>query len=38
MREKNIKGTTLFKQNNAFVKNIEESDIRIIQEFNLSPY
>ena len=33
---KNIKGTTLFKQNNTFVKNIEESDIRIIQEFNAS--
>ena len=33
---KNIKGTTLFKQNNTFVKNIEESDIRIIQEFNTS--
>ena len=32
--KKNIKGTTLFKQNNTFVKNIEESDIRIIQEFN----
>ena len=34
--KKNIKGTTLFKQNNTFVKNIEESDIRIIQEFNTS--
>ena len=34
--KKNIKGTTLFKQNNTFVKNIEESDIRIIQEFNAS--
>ena len=32
--KKNILGTTLFKQNNTFVKNIEESDIRIIQEFN----
>ena len=32
--KKNIKGTTLFKQTNTFVKNIEESDIRIIQEFN----
>ena len=32
--KKNIKGTTLFKQNNTFVKNIEESDIRILQEFN----
>ena len=36
VRKKNIKGTTLFKQNNTFVKNIEESDIRIIQEFNTS--
>ena len=35
-RKKNIKGTALFKQNNTFVKNIEESDIRIIQEFNTS--
>ena len=34
--KKNILGTTLFKQNNTFVKNIEESDIRIIQEFNTS--
>ena len=34
--KKNIKGTALFKQNNTFVKNIEESDIRIIQEFNTS--
>ena len=34
--KKNIKGTTLFKQNNTFVKNIEESDIRIIQEFYTS--
>ena len=34
--KKNIKGTTLFKQNNTFVQNIEESDIRIIQEFNTS--
>ena len=34
--KKNIKCTTLFKQNNTFVKNIEESDIRIIQEFNTS--
>ena len=34
--KKNIIGTTLFKQNNTFVKNIEESDIRIIQEFNTS--
>ena len=34
--KKNIKGTTLFKQNNTFVKNIEDSDIRIIQEFNTS--
>ena len=34
--KKNIKGTTLFKQNNTFVKNVEESDIRIIQEFNTS--
>ena len=34
--KKNIKGTTLFKQKNTFVKNIEESDIRIIQEFNTS--
>ena len=34
--KRNIKGTTLFKQNNTFVKNIEESDIRIIQEFNTS--
>ncbi len=34
--KKNIKGTTLFKENNTFVKNIEESDIRIIQEFNTS--
>lgn len=34
--KKNILGTTLFKQNNTFVKNIEESDIRIIQEFNAS--
>ena len=36
LRKKNIKGTALFKQNNTFVKNIEESDIRIIQEFNTS--
>ena len=36
LRNKNIKGTALFKQNNTFVKNIEESDIRIIQEFNTS--
>ena len=34
--KKSIYGTTLFKQNNAFVKNIEESDSRIIQEFNAS--
>ncbi len=34
--KKIIKGTALFKQNNTFVKNIEESDIRIIQEFNAS--
>ena len=36
LRKKNIKGTALFKQSNTFVKNIEESDIRIIQEFNTS--
>ena len=34
--KKSIYGTTLFKQNNTFVKNIEESDSRIIQEFNTS--
>ena len=34
--KKLIYGTTLFKQNNTFVKNIEESDSRIIQEFNTS--
>ena len=34
--KKLIYGTTLFKQNNTFVKNIEESDSRIIQEFNAS--
>lgn len=34
--KKSIYGTTLFKQNNTFVKNIEESDSRIIQEFNAS--
>ena len=34
--KKTIYGTTLFKQNNTFVKNIEESDSRIIQEFNAS--
>lgn len=34
--KKSIYGTTLFKQNNTFVKNIEESDSRIIQEFNPS--
>ena len=31
-----IKGTTLFKQNNTFIKNVEESDSRIIQEFSAS--
>ncbi len=35
-QKKSIFGTTLFKQNNTFVKNIEESDSRIIQEFNAS--
>ena len=34
--KKSIYGTPLFKQNNTFVKNIEESDSRIIQEFNAS--
>ena len=34
--KKSIYGTTLFKQNNTFVKNIEESDSRVIQEFNAS--
>ena len=34
--KKSIYGTTLFKKNNTFVKNIEESDSRIIQEFNAS--
>ena len=34
--KKLIYGTALFKQNNTFVKNIEESDSRIIQEFNAS--
>jgi cytochrome oxidase assembly protein ShyY1 len=34
--KKPIKGTALFKQSNAFVKNTEESDSRIIQEFNAS--
>ena len=36
VEKKKYHGTTLFKQNNTFVKNIEESDIRIIQEFNTS--
>ena len=30
-----IKGSALYKNSNAFVKNIEESDKRIIQEFNI---
>ena len=30
-----IKGSALYKNPNAFVKNIEESDKRIIQEFNI---
>ena len=34
--KKLIKGTTLFKQNNTFIKNVEESDSRIIQEFSTS--
>ena len=34
--KRTIKGTTLFKQNNTFIKNVEESDSRIIQEFSAS--
>ena len=32
--KKSIKGTALFKQDNTFIKNVEESDGRIIQEFS----
>ena len=32
--KKELVGTVLKKENNSFVKNIEESDARIIQEFN----
>ena len=30
-----IKGSAMYKNSNAFVKNIEESDKRIVQEFNI---
>jgi cytochrome oxidase assembly protein ShyY1 len=33
--KQSLKGSVLIKQDNSFVQNIEESDVRIIQEFNI---
>ena len=33
---KNLEGKVLKRTNNSFIKNVEESDSRIIQEFDLN--